>query len=302
MNHKASSVYTNGMLSDAARKQLWNIEIDILSEIDRICNEHGLQYFLAGGALIGAIRHNGFIPWDDDIDICMLREDFDKFLIFAKTELSNQFYLQDGINENGYFDTIVRIRDNNSTGIIKKDLNSTCNNGIFVEIYPLDFVNDDVQKFNKQEKEIHFYRALLHLNAYGLEKNASIKDIVLFLISKVLFRLYSPQKTYTRMQACCRKYTHLDGQFVDELMTKYNCRYRYEDVSETKYHVFENTKFRIPVGYDSCLRTTYDDYMKLPPENERRQHHNRVVYYNPFFLYTDKEMHDEAVAYFKGEI
>ena len=297
-----SSVYTNGILSDAARKQLWSIEIDILAEIDRICNAHGLQYFLAGGALIGAIRHNGFIPWDDDIDICMLREDFDKFMKYAKNELGTRFSLQDGISEPKYFDTIVRVRDNNSTGIIRRDLDHKCNNGVFVEIYPLDFVNDDTQKYKKQEKVIHLYRALLHLNAYGLEKNATSKDKVLYIFSKVLFKFCSPRRVYEMMQDCCRKYTHADGQFVDELMTKYNCRYRYEDVSNTEYHIFENRQFRIPVGYDHCLRTTYGDYMKLPPENERLQHHNRVVYYNPYYPYTDTRMHDEAIAYFKGEI
>lgn len=294
-----SEIYVDGVLQEDARKKVWEVEINILKEIDRICCRHNLQYFLVGGTLIGAIRHNGFIPWDDDIDICMLRKDFDIFLEIAKDELPKDIFLQDGINEKGYFDTIVRVRDSRTTGIVAKDLNVRCNNGIFVEIYPLDFVCSDEKKYKYQLKRVHFCQALLHLNAYGLEKNASFKDRLIHIAGKVIFAFTSPEQVFRKMQEYCRECDGRDSEFVDELMTKYTARYRYDDVKETEYHVFEDTQFRIPRGYDNCLKTTFGDYMQLPPENKRYQHHNRAVYYDPYHPYNEEHVLQAASDYFQ---
>lgn len=293
----------DGVLVDLTRKKLWKTEIEILKIIDEICDKHDLNYFLAGGALIGAIRHNGFIPWDDDIDICMLRKDYDKFLTVADKELPHYYFLQNGINEEGYFDTITRVRDSRTTGILYKDLDKNCNNGIFVEIYPLDAVVSDKKKYKGQIKKISFYKALLHLQAYGLDNNASKKDKILFAISKLYFKFTSPKLIFEKMQKCCKKYNGNKCEYVDELMTKYNCKYRYCDVCETILHDFEYTKFKIPIGYDLCLKTTYGEYMKKPPLEERLQHHEKIVYYDPNRSYKDKEVQKKAREHFntKGE-
>lgn len=89
-------------------------QLEILKEVDRICTKHGIKYWLSGGTQLGAVRHNGFIPWDDDLDIDMMREDFNRFLKIARTELQESYYLQDWFTEKAYGLPFAKIRKNNT--------------------------------------------------------------------------------------------------------------------------------------------------------------------------------------------
>ncbi len=106
-----------GFLVTEKRKRLWAISIDLLLIFDNICRKYNLNYFLSFGALLGAIRHHGIIPWDDDIDVCMPRYDYEKFLNIGKTELRNPYFLQIPGEDNGYFFSYAKIRNSNTSGI-----------------------------------------------------------------------------------------------------------------------------------------------------------------------------------------
>ena len=147
---------------DEARKKLWKCELDILKKFDALCNEYGLDYFLIGGALLGAVRHQGFIPWDDDVDIGMLRDDYEVFLEHAPAWFDAPYFVQNGYNDSGYFGTIARIRDSRTTGVIWRDAKKDCNNGIFVEIYPIDTVTDNPNKLRLQHIEHKILFKLLY--------------------------------------------------------------------------------------------------------------------------------------------
>ena len=127
------------------RKAVWSIELKIMDEIDRICRKHGIKYFLAGGSMMGAARHNGFIPWDDDIDVGMLRADYERFLDVCKSELPSHYHLQTNKTDRGYYDVLSKIRYSNSTAIRKTDwqLGATFNQGIFVDVVPFDNIPDN---------------------------------------------------------------------------------------------------------------------------------------------------------------
>lgn len=128
------------------RKKLWNIELGILKDIDVVCKENSLEYFLHAGAGIGAARHQGFIPWDDDLDIGMARDSFERFIPLFAEKFQNKYSIQYGYGKYDEFGTFLRIRDRNSTAIVKNQWNDKkrCH-GVFVEIYPFDHSVDDTR-------------------------------------------------------------------------------------------------------------------------------------------------------------
>ena len=129
------------------RKKIWEKELDILEKIIKICEENDIKYSLCGGSLLGAIRHKGFIPWDDDIDVCMKREDYSKFLTIAEKELSYPYFVQYSKTEKMYTRGHAQIRNSETTAILKVETTSygknNYNKGIFVDIFPLDNVPDN---------------------------------------------------------------------------------------------------------------------------------------------------------------
>lgn len=288
----------DGFLVDKSRKMLWKIELDIMEEIDSICKKHNIKYSILGGALIGAIRHKGFIPWDDDMDIGMLREDFNKFIEIAPSELGSQLFLQTGINDEGYYDVIVRVRDKNSTGICRKDYDRNVNNGVFVEIYPFDAVNPNKFLYMIQHFEIKALNAVLHFSCY--QKANSFVEKLKLCAAKISVKIFGKEKIYNHMCKVASKYNNCGFKYVDELVTHYNCRYLYEDMAETVDVPYEYLKLSIPKGYDRCLKTTYGNYMEMPPVEKRIEHHNKIVYYDPFHPYTDSAVREKAKKYFEG--
>lgn len=269
---------------DEARKKLWKCELDILKKFDALCNEYGLDYFLIGGALLGAVRHQGFIPWDDDVDIGMLRDDYEVFLEHAPAWFDAPYFVQNGYNDSGYFGTIARIRDSRTTGVIWRDAKKDCNNGIFVEIYPIDTVTDNPNKLRLQHIEHKILFKLLYQYQYGDKNN------LMGRLSKAIVGHVGFETLYKKWSTVCARYRKEKATFCDSLTAYWDIggqRWYLEDVKDTIYVPFEYIRLRIPRNYDRCLKITYGEYMQLPPVEERGQHHNRTVYYNPDIPYTE---------------
>lgn len=135
-------------------KEVWQLELDMLEEVDRICQKYEIEYFLQGGTLLGAVRHKGYIPWDDDIDIVMRRNDYNKFLEIAQKELGDKYFLQYYKTERKYNRGHAQIRNPNTTAIIKGDEFNNFNKGIFIDIFPLDNIPNDKKEADKFIKEV----------------------------------------------------------------------------------------------------------------------------------------------------
>ena len=164
---------------EAWRKKLWKIELDLFEVFDNICKTNDIDYFFIAGSALGAVRHKGFIPWDDDIDIGMFRADLDKFLSVAKDLLPEHIFLATGNNEEYRFDGLVRLRDNNSTGVIVDEIFKNCNKGVFIELYPFDKVPDSNFLRRKQAFKTRFYYHALNSYCY---KQKGFKEFI--------FRMY----------------------------------------------------------------------------------------------------------------
>ena len=123
-------------------KKVWAVELNLLEYFDQLCREHNLRYFVDYGTLLGAVRHQGFIPWDDDIDIVMLRDDYEKLKMIAQDEVSSPYFFQ-----NSYTDIMIwalaKLRDSRTTAIEYPDFPPEFNQGIFLDIFPLDDAPDD---------------------------------------------------------------------------------------------------------------------------------------------------------------
>ena len=137
------------------RKEVWAVELDLLQEFMRVCNKYGLKYCADGGTLLGAIRHHGFIPWDDDLDIAMLRSDFEKLNEVAPAEFKKPYFWQTEETDKGSARGHAQLRNSDTTGIIKTEYerqrNNNFNQGIFIDIFPFDTVVDDEEKLAEQD-------------------------------------------------------------------------------------------------------------------------------------------------------
>ena len=141
-------------------KEVWAVELDILSELQRVCEKYNLKFFADAGTLLGAVRHKGFIPWDDDIDVCMFRNDYDKLVSIADDEFKAPYKFQCFYTEKGYYRGHAQIRNTNTTCILKSELgkNIQFNQGIFLDVFVLDGVTNDPTALIHEKEYIHRYK------------------------------------------------------------------------------------------------------------------------------------------------
>lgn len=289
-----------GFQISAKRKKLWNSELELLEQFEAVCRNHNLKYFLIGGSAIGVERHQGFIPWDDDLDIGMLRPDFEAFIRFAREELHEPYHLQYGVDNLEDASYFCRIRLSNTTGVTRWELNRKCNNGIFIEVYPFDKVPKSKILAYAQIELSSLFRQLIEAR-YTVDNRKG-----LFGTFKILFKPFTTKQLFCVWDKICCFYNHFPCKMVNTVsLSNYAkqgvCKYLYSDVLTTEYKKFENTFVQVSTQNDSLLRKCYGDYMQLPPEDKRGTHHNDVVYFDPDCSYKEVLKSDLPSRYFQGE-
>ena len=248
--------------------RIQELELEILKEFDRICRENGLSYTVAGGTMIGAIRHKGFVPWDDDIDIGMSVRDYRKFCRIAPKQLSDKFFFQ-----NSYTDmwdvSIAKIRLNGTTAIEEGSEKYDYHHGIWIDIFPMTGVKDS-------DRWVKIMNALFHV------RNMLLKDLVYKDQYEAYPDIYKKIKMIMKIPLGFRRFfcKILDRIVLrDFRKCKYFCYvlaggniFR-EDLSEyadkTVETQFESLQVQIAEGYDEILTHRYGDYMTPPPVEER---------------------------------
>ncbi len=254
-------------------------QLDLLDELVRICEKKNINYCLIAGTLIGAIRHNGFIPWDDDIDVGMTRENYNRFLEACKIDLGKEYELYNWNNDIYYPHPFskLKIKGTHYTEELSKD--SSMNDSIFIDIFPYDNVPKSKIKQFFQKNVIKFYRKAILLKCnFSIIGNSFLKKILYFPV-KLYSKTVSKEMLIKKIDSEAQKYNNENSEFI----TNHGGSYSYERemankdwLINTTRHVFEGIEYNIPKQYDAFLTHVYGDYMKLPPKSQRKGKHKVV--------------------------
>lgn len=252
------------------------VVLNVLVKIDAICRDNEINYFLVSGTLLGAVRHNGFIPWDDDIDIGMLRQDYNSLArIIQQGDYGLNF-----IRIEEHSDCIYpygKICDIN-TIMAEKNFRPVGGYGAFVDVFPLDYLPNDRRTREKLiNKSFGVFQLLTHSARTGYERDASritnVKRMVAFYISRLINTARLIRKINAELISMNETKTEYLGFVLDKMV------YYAEDFMETSEVHFEGYKFLAPKNFDRVLKMEYGDYMKLPPENQRKPEHQLFCCY-----------------------
>lgn len=284
----------NYQVSDAMKK-IWDAELGMLREVDRICKENGLTYYLVHGTLLGAVRHKGFIPWDDDLDIAMPRDSYDQFLKIALKQLKEPLSLHTPETETEMFwGGYARVRNAQTTGVEVRDLGQKGNKGIWIDILPLDICTGDEEKLRRKEQKIHTLQRLLYAKRYG-HNNEKFMDMTPGIWKWYRFRaaLHSEAGLCKKLDRAIRSFTGEEDNCGEvATFTGYGKvrRLSATDFAETTLLEFEGGKYPVPKGYENYLFELMGrDYLKYPPEEERKPKHRGVFDATvPYTVYEEK--------------
>ena len=268
-------------LIPAYMKSSWAIQLDLYLTIADICYKHKLQFFLIFGGLIGAIRHDGFIPWDDDLDIAMPRKDYEEFIKVAPEELEYPYFLRTPFTDSSCLYPVIDICNSETTFIPKLFRRNGFNMGVVVDIFPIDYCYPD--QVEKQGQQLITY--YLHCTNYMKRGCKGLNERQ----KNDLIRYYTPDP-YASF-----KKLHSYGLGVDSKEYMFICNalpYDYKKLiwpshcfAKSIKHRFESIEVEIPIGYDEILTKTYGDYMSYPPIKERGAK-NSQIYFDPDKPYT----------------
>lgn len=259
--------------------------LQMMQKINEICCQEKIKYFMLGGTFIGAVRHKGFIPWDDDIDIAMDRKNYEKFLSIIEKKLPSNMELV-YYNEKETNVHWIKIIDKHFKIVEKMD-NIETEQYLFVDIFPFDNVPDSIikRKIFKLRIYLKGKRLKLAQMLYISEKNnqkfsrKSKEIIVKILKLKILKKYFAIQKVQGQYDKLISKYKNKETKLIANLCVNHNFNNIYREMFEKEKigsiveYDFEDTKLKGIENYDYLLRQTFGDYMKLPPKEERISKH-----------------------------
>ena len=260
------------MLSSNDLKKLQRIELEMLIEVDRICRKHDIRYSLDGGTLLGAVRHHGFIPWDDDIDVVMLRPEYEKFRAACEVELDKtRFFLQDYRSDPYYIFGYEKLRRENTAFVRIGQEQLKQHGGIFIDIFVYDHVPN-----NRLLRSLHLFacfciRKVLYSEIGKISAPTSWLRGWYTLINRIprnfvfKFRNAIANVCNRKKTKLCRHYTH---------HYRKECRYGLPRICFDDYIEldFEEYRFKAFKNYDYYLSELYGNYMELPPAENRASH------------------------------
>lgn len=254
------------------KRKLQLIQLYILNKVAEVCKNNDLMYYLYYGTLLGAVRHKGFIPWDDDIDIAMKRVDYDKFLQLAQSELGKDFFVQHYTNNPNYTRTIIKVRLNGTKHIEREFKGIDMNQGIYIDIFPLDVSDDNKlkQKFKKQiinmlDRILSTKKNINVINSpiKELMKNI-IRPLTLLLSDKTINKLYEFVSSFDKKGNNLACFTGAYSIKKDTFLK--------DDFGVGMKIDFEGFQHKVPSNYDSILTNLYGDYMKIPEKKDQITH------------------------------
>lgn len=254
------------------------VQLPLIAEVDRVCREHDIRYVISCGTLLGAVRHKGYIPWDDDADIIMLREDYEKFRKVADEMDHSKAFFQDHYNDPEYLWQYAKVRAPGTTFVRVGQEHIKCKTGVAIDIFPYDDVPLSVAGQIFQDINCFFLRKILYARVGKVNSKGIAKLWYSFLC---LYSVDHVFKSYEKYAARSRndspnRVRLLGFKAFGKLYTKHTLKERFampkEWFLERSEYEFEGMTLYGIKDYDAFLKYMYDDYMTLPPEDMREPH------------------------------
>ena len=265
-------------------KQLWAVELDLLAQLDKVCAKHDIKYFAISGTLIGAARHQGFIPWDDDIDVVMLRSEYDRFLSVGAAEFTYPYFLQTNTSDPGSFRGHAQLRNSETTGILKSEMKGglpiyTFNQGVFLDVFPLDNIPDAwderseycrqlgvlIQRARETRGNLRVFRqGIRAVRSLSLMRQY-IKGCVAALIG--LFKCCNlADLQLAKFEKALKRYENTSCSECASLVLSQPPRkhevFKLSDFKRAKRLPFEFLTIPVPFDYESVLSSQFGDWRK----------------------------------------
>lgn len=273
-------------------KLIQNHLLPLLKEVDRVCKEYQIPYFLCAGSALGAVRHKGFIPWDDDIDIGMLRKDYERFLQIADESLAKGFLLMDANRAPNYYVCHAKVFRNHTALVNRETSHLKIHHGFYLDIFPFDIIPEKEELQDKmyweQKSARGLYTKMKKKQKY-LGKNIFKKYIA--NENYYLLKLKSDKKLLDRIHTILTQYINDKPMWIADFFAPYNKKlfFQYEDIFPVVEGEFEGENYPIPRNVDRYLTIMYGDYMTLPPENKRFVKHD-IIKIDLFHNYEPDEI------------
>ena len=260
----------NDYLISADMKKVWATEIEIYDFFTKLCEKHGIKYYWAYGNLLGAVRHGGFIPWDDDIDVFVTRSDYEKLCKIAKTEIPEGLFWQNDHTQWGSHIAFSKLRKDGTTAILdfEKPYKYAYHQGCFLDVFPLDNAPDDENEFKKYSKKIVLYKKLtgkwsrmFEGEKIWFERRPMYLAAVLLFIPRLIIRTFKIPNIPCRMlEKQMRKYENANTSYLGMFGLGETKRYPKSCFSETVMLPFEFFSVPCPSGYNELLDIDYGDW------------------------------------------
>ena len=274
------------MSKERLREDIRKVQLEILIKLDEVCEKNGLRYYLAFGTCLGALRHKGFIPWDDDIDVLMPYEDTRK-LLKLQNDFGKRFFIQSKETDPDYRSIAMRIRDENTTCIEVDEVDLKTHKGIYVDIYPYYECSSNTIIRTIDILRSNLFKVLV--NNRAPVNHGSLMAIV----SKCLLFIYSGEKRLKKIKKLEKRLSSVRGEeildYYGQDVTLFTAiSYPKEWFKAPRKMEFEGLYFNGATEPDKYMRKRYGDYMKLPPVEDQIVHHTYIKI-DPYKSYVEYE-------------
>lgn len=267
----------NKKMKEINTEELKLIQLDVLQTIHNFCLENHIDYSLGCGTLLGAIRHKGYIPWDDDIDIYLLRSEYNK-LINLFPQSKDNIRLESLERDSTWDRVYAKAYDERTIG---SDDSKRKAIGVGIDVFPIDFVPHDYGEWIRYNKRRRLLKIAVDIKQMVFTKEQTLSKKVAILACKTALLPFSQKRLIGWLNKYAQKYNKTESDYVFEscqgllLKNKFKASV-FDDYLDMQ---FEDRKFKAIAGYDEYLRCAYGDYMQLPPENKRVSHHSFKAYW-----------------------